>query len=55
MTSEGLGEMFEGDCADTCVMWPSGVSSVRRHGSEDYYYCHNLNQPQLNLQLGVTR
>ena len=43
MTSEGLGEMFEGDSADTCtvnlllmsMVGPSGRSSVRRPGSED--------------------
>ena len=42
MTSEGLGEMFEGDSADTCAgkfpltsMGPSGGSRVRRPGSED--------------------
>ena len=45
MTSEGLGEMFEGDSANTCDVKfplmsmggraPSGESSVRRPGSED--------------------
>ena len=42
MTSEGLGEMFEGDCADTRAKnfrsrrWgPSGGSRVCRPGSED--------------------
>ena len=42
MTSEGLGEMFEGDSADTCSekyllvsMGPSRGSSVRRPVSED--------------------
>ena len=44
MTSEGLGEMFEGDSADTCAGkfplssvdgGPSGGSRVRRPGSED--------------------
>ena len=41
MTSEGSGEMFEGDFADTCTsaalmsMGPSGGSSMRRPGSKD--------------------
>ena len=43
MTSEGLGEMFEGDSADMCtgkfllmsMGGPSGGYSVRRPGSED--------------------
>ena len=43
MTSEGLGEMFEGDSADTCARkfydgvngGPKGGSSMRRPGSED--------------------
>ena len=43
MTSEGLGEMFEGDSADTSdgkfplmsMGGPSGGSSMHRHGSED--------------------
>ena len=39
MTSEGLGEMFEGDSADTCAAsvdgGPSGGSRVRRSGSEE--------------------
>jgi hypothetical protein len=43
MTSVGLGEMFEGDSADTCAEKfrlmlmgePSGVSSVHRPWSED--------------------
>jgi hypothetical protein len=43
MTSEGLGEMFEGDSADMCIgKFPltlmgglSGGSRVRRPGSED--------------------
>ena len=43
MTSEGLGEMFEGDSADMCgrkfpIVSMGGVSvgsSVRRPGSED--------------------
>ena len=43
MTSEGLGEMFEGDSADMCAKklsvgvngGLSGGSSVRRPGSED--------------------
>ena len=41
MTSERLGEIFEGDSADTCaetfplmLMGPSGGSSMRRPGSE---------------------
>ena len=45
MTSEGSGEMFEGDFADTCTfaalmsMGPSGGSSMRRPGSEDPHRC----------------
>ena len=43
MTSDGLGEMFEGDSADTCganfrsscLGGASGGTSVRRPGSED--------------------
>jgi hypothetical protein len=38
MTFEGMGEMFEGDSADTCASvdgGPSGGSRVRRPGSED--------------------
>ena len=39
MTSEGLGEMFEGESADICAAHvdgePSRGSSVRRPGSED--------------------
>ena len=40
MTSEGLGEMFEGDSADMCVSTsvdggPSRGYRVRRPGSED--------------------
>ena len=43
MTSEGSGEMFEGDSADTCAAkitasvdgGPSGGSHVRRLGRED--------------------
>jgi hypothetical protein len=43
MTSEGLGEMFEGDSADKCAGkisahvdgGPSGGSSMRRPRSED--------------------
>ena len=43
MTSEGLGEMLEGDSAETCAGkisgnvdgGPSGGSCVRRPGSED--------------------
>ena len=41
MTSEGLGEMFEGDSADTRKIsaqvdgGPSGRSSVRKLGSEE--------------------
>ena len=36
MTSEGLGEMFESDAADTGVdEGPSGGSRVRRPRSED--------------------
>ena len=36
MTSEELGDMFEGDSADKCDRkFPSRGSSVRRPGSED--------------------
>ena len=43
MTSEGLGKMFEGNCADTCAEKMStgvdgglsGGSSLRRPGGED--------------------
>jgi hypothetical protein len=43
MTSNGLGEMFEGEFADSCTLkfsimnmvWMSGGSSVPRPGSEN--------------------
>ena len=43
MTSAGLGEMFEGDSADTCTVkisahvdgGPRGGSRVRKPGNED--------------------
>ena len=43
MTSEGLGDMFEGDSADMCAEfffahvdgWAGGGSRVRRPGNED--------------------
>ena len=41
MTSEGLGEMFEGDSADTCAHVDGGLSGgsrVRRPGSEDPHW-----------------
>ena len=40
MTSEGLGEKFEGDFVDTCAgKFPSGGSRVRRPGGEDPHRC----------------
>ena len=52
MTSEGLGEMFEGDSADICRKisahvneGPSGGSSVPRPGSEDPHRCEQKFSP----------
>ena len=49
MTSEGLGEMIEGDTADTCgrkfqlvSMGPSGGSSMHRPGSDDPHGCQQI-------------
>ena len=37
MTSDGLGEMFKGDSADTCTGGPSGGFSMHRPGSTSLY------------------
>ena len=55
MTSDGLGEMFEGDSAHVDG-GPSGGSSMRRPGSEDPYRRErkfSLSLLHLNLDLKV--